>query len=61
MGQRVMSEVKKKAKKLESLNNLSIDIANYNQAAVSNPKFESYYFSKIEEAEAEKVALKDGE
>jgi hypothetical protein len=56
-----MSEVKMKAKKLESLNNLSIEIDTYNQAAVDNPKFESYYLGKAEAAKSKMYALRGGE
>jgi hypothetical protein len=56
-----MSDAKKKAKRLIAIDELSIDIANYNQAAVSNPKFESYYLGKAEAAKSKMYALAGGE
>ena len=57
----IESEIKKKAKKLQSLNNLSIEVDTYNKAAVSNPKFESYYLGKAEAAKSKMFALTGGE
>ena len=52
--------LKEKLEKSKALNKLSIDIANYYKAAASNPKFDKYYFGKIEEAENEMKELNGG-
>ena len=56
-----MSKLKEQLAKSKSLNNLSIEIATYNKAAVSNPKFESYYLGKAEAAKSKMFALAGGE
>ena len=49
--------LKEKLAKSKALNKLSIDRTNYYKAAASNPKFEKYYSSRIEELETEMKEL----
>tara|TARA_R110002074_G_C12218992_1_gene637037 strand:- start:32 stop:205 length:174 start_codon:yes stop_codon:yes gene_type:complete len=55
-----MSKSEEQLDKSKALNKLSIDLANYDKAAVSNPKFESYYLGRVEATKAEMAALQGG-
>jgi hypothetical protein len=55
-----MSTLKEKLEKSKAVNTLTIEIDNYERAAVESPKFESYYLGRAEAKKAERAILTGG-
>jgi hypothetical protein len=52
-----MSTLKEKLKKAQDVNKLTVEIDNYEKAAVDSPKFGRYYLDRAEAKKAERAIL----